>query len=42
MRAAERWRELSGGELRLVPSLNAHPVWVRAVVDMIRRAGTGG
>ena len=39
MRAAEQWQELSGGELRLVPSLNAHPLWVRAVASMIRRAG---
>ncbi len=38
MRAAEQWQELSGGELRLIPSLNAHPLWVRAVAGMIRRA----
>lgn len=36
MRGSEQWRELGGGELRLVPSLNAEPAWVRAVAALIR------
>jgi len=36
IRAAEQWRALGGVALRLVPSLNAEPVWVRAVADWIR------
>jgi ferrochelatase len=33
----ERWKELGGEEMVLVPSLNAHPAWVDAVVRMIER-----
>jgi protoporphyrin/coproporphyrin ferrochelatase len=33
----ERWLELGGEQLVLVPSLNAHPTWVDAVVEMIER-----
>jgi ferrochelatase len=36
IRARAQWLELGGDELRLVPSLNAHPRWVEAVVDMLR------
>jgi protoporphyrin/coproporphyrin ferrochelatase len=36
IRAAEQWRGLGGVALRLVPSLNAEPVWVRTVADWIR------
>jgi ferrochelatase len=32
-----RWKELGGEEMMLVPSLNAHPAWVEAVVRMIER-----
>jgi ferrochelatase len=35
IRARDQWRGLGGEELRLVPSLNAHPRWVEAVVDML-------
>lgn len=35
IRAKEQWAGLGGTELRLVPSLNATPVWVDAVVSMI-------
>jgi ferrochelatase len=36
MRAAEDFRAHGGDELRLVPSLNATPSWVDAVVRMVR------
>jgi len=36
IRAADQWRALGGVALRLVPSLNAEPVWVRAVADWVR------
>jgi ferrochelatase len=36
LRARERFREAGGEELTLVPSLNAHPAWVDAVVRMVR------
>ncbi len=33
----------AGGEaLRLIPSLNAHPAWVAAAVDLIREAAPQG
>lgn len=38
IRLAEQWRSLGGRALRLVPSLNAHPRWVEAVADLVRRA----
>jgi ferrochelatase len=38
IRAAEQWRALGGDALTLVPAVNAHPVWVRAVADLLRRA----
>ena len=40
MRAREAFLAAGGSEFRLVPSLNAHPVWVEAVVGMIRSAGS--
>lgn len=36
LRARDQWQDLGGEELRLVPSLNAHPRWVEAVVAMLR------
>jgi ferrochelatase len=36
IRARQRWRELGGEELRLVPSLNASPAWVEAVAQWVR------
>jgi ferrochelatase len=36
IRARERWHELGGDELHLVPSLNAHPAWVGAVAHWVR------
>jgi ferrochelatase len=36
IRARQRWRELGGEELRLVPSLNASPAWVETVAKWIR------
>ena len=36
IRAKQQWRDLGGEELLLVPSLNAHPVWVSTVADWIR------
>ncbi len=38
IRAAEQWRELGGEALELIPAVNSHPSWVRAVADMLRRA----
>ena len=37
MRLAEQWTGLGGEALLLVPSLNAHPSWVEAVTDLVRR-----
>jgi ferrochelatase len=36
IRAREQWHAIGGDELRLVPSLNAHPRWVTAVLAMLR------
>lgn len=36
LRARDQWCEAGGESLRLVPSLNAHPRWVEAVVAMLR------
>ena len=36
LRARDQWCEVGGESLRLVPSLNAHPRWVEAVVAMLR------
>ncbi|CAG1008456.1 protoporphyrin/coproporphyrin ferrochelatase [Myxococcaceae bacterium] len=36
LRAADQWCAAGGEALRLVPSLNAHPRWVDAVVAMLR------
>lgn len=36
LRARDSWCEAGGESLRLVPSLNAHPRWVDAVVAMLR------
>ena len=36
IRGKEQWHALGGEAFVLVPSLNAHPVWVEAVADMIR------
>jgi ferrochelatase len=38
IRAAEDWRTEGGEELRLVPSLNAHPAWVHAAAELVRTA----
>lgn len=38
IRAKEDWRRLGGEDLLLVPSLNAEPIWVEAVADLIRNA----
>jgi ferrochelatase len=38
IRAAEQWRELSGGQLELIPAVNARPDWARAVAEMLREA----
>jgi ferrochelatase len=35
IRAREQWRALGGDELHLVPSLNAHPVWVETLARWI-------
>jgi len=37
IRAVAQWRSLGGEALRLVPSLNAHPVWVDGLARMLRQ-----
>ena len=37
IRLREQWRGLGGEDLLLVPCPNAHPTWVRAVADLVRR-----
>ncbi len=37
LRAQESFRAAGGEQLRLVPSLNAHPAWVRAAAALVRR-----
>jgi ferrochelatase len=37
IRAREQFRAAGGEDLLLVPSLNAHPAWVDAVVGLVRR-----
>ncbi len=37
----EMFLEHGGEELRLVPSLNAHPVWIDAAADLVRGAARG-
>ena len=36
IRAKQQWQQLGGEDFLLVPSLNAHPVWVNTVADWIR------
>ncbi len=38
IRAAEQWRDLCGGELRLIPAVNARPDWAREVAEAFRVA----
>lgn len=38
IRAKEDWIAGGGEDLLLVPSLNAHPAWVEAVAELVRRA----
>jgi ferrochelatase len=40
LRARDQWRELGGDALALIPSLNAHPTWVAAVAEMVRRTAS--
>ena len=37
IRAREDWKAAGGEELLLIPSLNAHPRWVEAVAELVRR-----
>ncbi len=36
MRAREQWLELGGQQFTLIPCLNAHPAWVKAVVNFVK------
>ena len=38
MRARESFLASGGEELTLIPCTNAHPTWVRAVVDIARES----
>ena len=38
IRAEEDFKKAGGESLRLIPSLNAHPTWVRAAADLVREA----
>ena len=42
IRAEEDFKRAGGEALRLVPSLNAHPAWVRAAADLVREAAPRG
>ena len=42
IRARERWLELGGDDFLLIPSVNAHPIWVRGAAELIREAATEG
>ena len=37
IRLREQWDRLGGEDLLLVPCPNAHPTWVHAVADLVRR-----
>jgi ferrochelatase len=37
IRAADQWKALGGEALTLIPAVNAHPLWVQAVADRLRR-----
>lgn len=41
MQADETFRAAGGEALQLIPSLNAHPAWVQAVVELSGLAGAG-
>jgi ferrochelatase len=36
IRAAEQWRGLCGGQLELIPAVNARPDWAQAAAEMLR------
>ena len=36
IRAKEDWEALGGEALELIPSLNAHPAWVKGLGDLVR------
>jgi len=38
IRAAEQWRGLCGGQLQLIPAVNARPDWARSVAQLLRDA----
>lgn len=38
IRAKEQWHELGGNNFQLIPCLNAHPLWVKAVANMVNQA----
>lgn len=42
MRAEADFKAAGGEALRLIPSLNAHPAWVRAAAELIREAAPRG
>jgi ferrochelatase len=42
IRAEEDFKRAGGEALRLIPSLNAHPAWVRAAADLVRETAPRG
>jgi ferrochelatase len=38
IRAKEEWQQLGGKEFILVPCLNADPMWVKSVVELLLSA----
>ncbi len=42
IRARDRWLELGGEDFLLIPSVNAHPIWVSGAAEMIREAAWEG
>lgn len=36
IRAKEQWMQLGGEDLRVIPCVNAHPLWIEALIRMIK------
>jgi ferrochelatase len=36
IRARTQWKELGGGEFIFIPCLNQHPLWVEALINMVK------
>ncbi len=36
IRAREQWQQLGGNEFVFVPCINAHPIWIKALIEKVR------